>query len=98
MEAGRFSSFLFDGCPFCGNQTVLRGFLVMPLWIRAAGIGGSILVVIALVIALLKSLIALVGFITTAIKIVIILVFVAVFLGVALMVFRTWKDSRKTKD
>lgn len=69
----------------------------MPV-LKATGIVGSILVIIALVIALLKSLLALIGFITTAIKIIVILAFVAVFIGIGLMVFRTWNANRKSKE
>ena len=32
------------------------------------------------------------------IKFLVVLVFVAVFIGVALMVFRTWKENRKPKN
>ncbi len=64
----------------------------------AAGIGSTLLVVLALVIALLKGLIGLIGFITTAIKIVIILAFVAVFIALGLMVFRAFRDSRRTES
>lgn len=71
----------------------------MPLALKAAaGIGGSILVIIALVIAVLKGLLALIGFITAAIKIVIILLFVAVFIGIGLMIFRTFRNNRKSKE
>lgn len=71
----------------------------MPFFLKAAaGIGSSLLVVIALVIALLKGLIGLIGFITTAIKIVVILAFVAVFILVGLMVFRTIRDSNRNRE
>jgi hypothetical protein len=62
------------------------------------GIGASILVILALVITLLKQIIAFIGIITTVIKFLVVLVFVAVFIGVALMVFRTWKENRKPKE
>ncbi|MBK8809337.1 MAG: hypothetical protein IPN69_01205 [Acidobacteria bacterium] len=64
----------------------------------AAGIGSSLLVVLALVIALLKGLIGLIGFVTTAIKIIIVLGFVAVFVGVGILVFRTFRESRRDND
>ncbi|MBK7706505.1 MAG: hypothetical protein IPJ30_12200 [Acidobacteria bacterium] len=64
----------------------------------AAGIGSSLLVVLALVIALLKGLIGLIGFVTTAIKIIIVLGFVAVFVGVGILVFRTFRESRRNND
>ena len=47
----------------------------MGMFVKAASIGGSILVLIALVIALLKALIGFVGFISFAIKLIIILAF-----------------------
>ena len=64
----------------------------------AAGIGSSLFVVLALVIALLKGLIGLIGFVTTAIKIIIVLGFVAVFVGVGILVFRTFRESRRNND
>ncbi len=71
----------------------------MPFALKAAaGIGGSILVIIALVIAVLKGLLALIGFVTTAIKIVIILLFVAVFIGIGLLAFKTFRNKRKSED
>ena len=67
----------------------------MQIWMKAASVGGSILVLIALAIALLKGLIALVGFVTGAIKIVIFLVFITVFCIVGYLAFKTWNDNRK---
>ena len=67
----------------------------MPIWMKAASVGGSILVLIALAIALLKGLIALVGFVTGAIKIVIFLVFITVICIVGYLAFKTWNDNRK---
>jgi hypothetical protein len=66
--------------------------------LKAGGIGGSVLVILALIIALLKTLIAFVGFLTGAIKILIILVFVMLLVGVGLMVLRGLKDRRRPKD
>jgi len=66
--------------------------------LRAAGIGGSILVILALVIYLLKTLITFIGFLTGAIKIFIILAFVVLIVGVGLMVLRGLNDRRKSKD
>ena len=66
--------------------------------LKAAGIGGSILVILALVIYLLKTLIAFIGFLTGAIKILIILAFVFLIVGVGLMVLRGLNDRRKSKD
>ena len=70
----------------------------MPVWMRAAGIGGSLLAVIALVIVLLKSLIAFVGFLTFAFKIIIVLVFVAVIVGVGFLVLKGISDKRRSKN
>lgn len=70
----------------------------MPVWMKATGIGGSILVVIALVIALLKSLITFVGFLTFAFKILIILVFVAVILGVGFLILKAISEKRRSKE
>jgi hypothetical protein len=70
-----------------------------------AGIGGSLLVLLALVIAFFKQLIALIGlimsfigFLTFAIKVVVVVGFVAVFLGVGILVFRSWSGSKRQKD
>ena len=68
----------------------------MGMFVKAASIGGSILIIIALVIALLKALIAFVGFVSMAIKIIIFLAFLALFLGVGFMVFRAWQERQKT--
>jgi hypothetical protein len=65
---------------------------------KATGIGGSILVIIALVIALLKSLISFVGFITFAFKILIVLAFVAVIVGVGFLVVKGISEKRRSKD
>jgi hypothetical protein len=51
----------------------------MPLWFKAASIGGTILVILALVVTLLKGLIAFVGFLTGAVKLLIVLAFILVF-------------------
>lgn len=63
--------------------------------LKAAGVGGSILVIIALVITLLKVLIGFFGFLAMAIKVLIVLVFIAVFAGVGFMIFRGWQNSRR---
>jgi hypothetical protein len=68
----------------------------MGMFVKAASIGGSILVLIALVIALLKSLIAFVGFISLAIKIIIVLAFLALFAAVGFLVLRAWQERQKT--
>lgn len=86
------------------NETVLewqfssfKRFQIM-LFLRAAGVVGSILVILALVITLLKQIISFIGFLTAIIKILVIVVFVALFLGVALMIFRTWKEKQKPRE
>ncbi|MFZ1700996.1 MAG: hypothetical protein WBO10_13750 [Pyrinomonadaceae bacterium] len=63
--------------------------------LKAAGVGGSILVVIALVIALLKVLIGFVGFISMAVKLLIVLAFIVVFAAVGFMIFRAWQGKRR---
>ncbi len=70
----------------------------MPLWVKAAGKWGSILVIITLVITLLKQLIAFIGFITGAIKLLVILAFVALIVGVGFLILKGINDSRRTKD
>ena len=70
----------------------------MPLWLKAAGKWGSILVIITLVITLLKQLIAFIGFLTFAIKILVVLAFVALILSVGVMVLRTMQKNRKAKE
>jgi hypothetical protein len=70
----------------------------MPFWIKASGIGGSIVAILALVIVLLKSLIAFVGFLTGALKILIVLVFVALIIGVGFLVVKGIADKRRHKD
>ena len=62
--------------------------------LKAAGVGGSILVVIALVIALLKVLIGFVGFISMAIKLLIFLAFIVVFAGVGFLAFKALQERR----
>jgi hypothetical protein len=66
--------------------------------LKGAGIGGSIVVILALVIYLLKTLIAFIAFLTGAIKILIILAFVAMIVFVGLMVLRGLNDRRKPRD
>lgn len=70
----------------------------MPVWLRATGIGGSILVILALVITFLKQIIAFIGFLTMAIKLFVILVFVALLVAVGCMVFKTWNAKRRAKE
>ncbi len=65
---------------------------------KATGVVGSILVILALVIAFLKQIIAFIGFLTFAIKILVVIVFVALFIGVGLLVLRAFNDRRKAKE
>ncbi len=70
----------------------------MPVFLKAAGIGGTILAILALVIVFLKQIIAFIGLLSFIIKIAVVLIFVAVFLGVAIMIFRTWNERKKAKS
>lgn len=71
----------------------------MPMFmLKATGVVGSILVILALVIALLKQIIAFIGIISFVVKALVILAFVTVFLMVGLMVLRTMRDKRKSKE
>ena len=70
----------------------------MPVWMKAAGIGGSVLALIALVIVLLKTIVGFIAFLTGAIKILIILIFVALLLAIGLMVLKGFKESRRNKE
>ncbi|MGB7069022.1 MAG: hypothetical protein WBD22_05965 [Pyrinomonadaceae bacterium] len=70
----------------------------MPIWMKAAGKWGSILVIIALVITLLKQVIAFIGFLTAAIKILVVVAFVLLIVGVGILVLRGFKDKRRNKD
>jgi hypothetical protein len=66
--------------------------------LKGTGIGGSIIVILALVIYLLKTLIAFIAFLTGAVKIMIILAFVALIVGVGLMVLKGLRDRRPSRD
>ena len=67
----------------------------MPLMIKAAAsIGGSIVVILALIVAVLKGFMALIAIVTGAIKLIVILAFVFVFAAVAYMVFRSWQARK----
>ena len=70
----------------------------MPVFLKAAGIGGSLLALIAVIIVFLKSIIAFIGFMTGAIKILIVLLFVVLFLAVGLLVLRGFREARRKKD
>jgi hypothetical protein len=73
--------------------------------LKASGIIGSLLVLIALVIAFFKQLIALVGLIMSfigllafVIKAAIVVAFIALILGVGIIIIRSWGSSRRPKD
>ena len=70
----------------------------MPMWLKASGLLGSLLALIAVVIVFLKSIIGFIGFVTGAIKILIVVLFVAVIIGVGFLVIRGLRDSRRGKD
>lgn len=70
----------------------------MPVFLKAAGIGGTILAILALVIVFLKQIIAFIGLLSFIIKIAVVLIFAAVFLGIGLMIFRTWNERKKAKS
>ena len=70
----------------------------MPVWMKAAGKWGSILVIIALIITLLKNLIAFIGFLTLAFKVLIFLLFAAVIIGVGYLILRGISEKRRNRD
>lgn len=70
----------------------------MPVWFKAAGKWGSILVILTLIITLLKQVITFIGFLTAAIKILVVLVFLALFVAVGLAVFRSFSRNRKAQE
>lgn len=70
----------------------------MPVWLKATGKWGSVLVILTLIITLLKQIITFIGFLTAAIKILVVLVFVVLFLGVGLIIFRSWNNRRKVQE
>lgn len=70
----------------------------MPVWLKAAGKWGSILVLIALLITFVKQLIALIAFLTGAIKLFIILAFIVLIVGVGFMILKGLKSKRPKQD
>jgi len=81
-----------------GKSAVLRGFKVMPIWLKAAGKWGSVFAILALVITLLKQIIGFIAFLTTAIKILVVLSFILLFVGVGFVVLRSWNTKRTAKE
>lgn len=70
----------------------------MPVFLKAAGIGGSILALIAAIILFLKTIIGFVAFLTTVIKVLIVLAFVLLIVSVGFLVFRGLANSRSPKE
>jgi hypothetical protein len=68
------------------------------VFLKAAGIGGSILAILALVIYLLKTIISLIAFLTGALKILVVLVFVAVIVAIGFMILKSWNEARRKRD
>lgn len=66
--------------------------------LKAAGVAGTILAILALVLTLLKQIIAFIAFITGAIKLFIILAFVLVIVGVGLMIVRSFRSEGGKKN
>ncbi len=70
----------------------------MSIWLKATGIGGSLLVIFALIITFLKQIIAFVGFLTVAIKLLVVLVFVALLVAIGFMILKSWNAKRKITE
>ncbi len=70
----------------------------LSIMLKATGVIGTIMVILALVITLLKQVIAFIGIISFVIKAAVVLTFVSVFLIIGLLVLRTFRESRKNKE
>jgi len=70
----------------------------MPVFLKAAGKWGSVLVILALIVTLLKQVIAFVGFLTMAIKFIVVIAFVGLIVGIGFALLRTRSANRQTKD
>lgn len=70
----------------------------MPVFLKAAGKWGSVLVILALIVTLLKQVIAFVGFLTLAIKFIVVIAFVGLIVGIGFALLRTRSANRQTKD
>lgn len=70
----------------------------MSILLKATGIGGSVLVILALIITFLKQIIAFIGFLTMAIKLIVILFFVALLAAIGFMVIKSMNAKRKNRD
>ena len=69
----------------------------MAVWLKATGVGGSVLVILALIITFLKQIIAFIGFLTMAIKLIVILVFIALLAAIGFMIIKSWNAKRKVE-
>lgn len=67
----------------------------MSLLLKAGSIGGSIVVLIALLITFFESLLAFVGFLTIALKAIVVLAFIAVFAAVGFLTYKAWQGRRQ---
>lgn len=70
----------------------------MPVWLKAAGKWGSILVLIALLITFVKQLIAFIAFLTGAIKLLIILAFFALILFIGFTILKGMRNRQPKQD
>ena len=66
--------------------------------LKATGVVGSILALIAVIILFFKTIIAFIAFLTGAIKIGIVLIFVVLILAVGFLVFRGLVNARRKKE
>jgi len=70
----------------------------MFMFLKGAGIIGSLLVLIAMVITLVKTLIGFIGFLSFAIKLIILFAFLALFMAVGLMILKSMKARNHTPE
>lgn len=68
------------------------------MFLKAGGIIGSVVALIAILIVFLKTVIGFIAFLTGAIKLLILLAFVALIVGVGLMVLKGFKERRRSKE
>ena len=70
----------------------------MFMFLKGAGIIGSLLVLIAMVNTLVKTLIGFIGFLSFAIKLIILFAFLALFIAVGLMILKSMKARNHTPE
>jgi len=70
----------------------------MFMFLKGAGIIGSLLVLIAMVITLVKTLIGFIGFLSFAIKLIILFAFLALFIAVGLMILKSMKARNHSPE